>query len=93
MWEIFMGNRGEREERGKREGREREEGRDLIRVCEVCIILLSSLVSLLSSLFFSSSLLPSSLSSFSLPGVAKLDYMNPRITASPRRPQGGGAMP
>jgi len=26
-------------------------------------------------------------------GVAKLDYMNPRITASPRRPAGGGAMP
>jgi hypothetical protein len=26
-------------------------------------------------------------------GGAKLDYMNPRITASPRRPQGGGAMP
>jgi hypothetical protein len=26
-------------------------------------------------------------------GVSKLDYMNPRITASPRRPQGGGAMP
>jgi hypothetical protein len=26
-------------------------------------------------------------------GVSKLDYMNPRITASPRRPAGGGAMP
>jgi hypothetical protein len=54
---------------------------------ELCVRVLQALCMPVTSLNKGNALV------FELLGVTKLDYMNPRITASPRRPAGGGAMP